>query len=85
VDVLLTHSPPKGCGDRDDPPHRGFACLHDAVARLGPPLMLHGHIHPHGEAVPDRSLHATRVVNVVGYKVLDVPSPAAGEEVQRAP
>jgi calcineurin-like phosphoesterase family protein len=85
VDVLLTHSPPKDCGDREDPPHRGFACLRDAVTRLAPPLMLHGHIHPHGEAVPDRSLHGTRVVNVVGYKVLDIPSPVAGEEVRRAP
>ena len=74
VDVLLTHSPPKDCGDRDDPPHRGFACLHDAVRRLRPPLMLHGHIHPHGEPTPDRQLASTRVVNVVGYHVMEIPS-----------
>ncbi|WP_086826723.1 metallophosphoesterase [Allokutzneria sp. NRRL B-24872] len=74
VDVLLTHSPPKDCGDREDPPHRGFACLHDAVRRLGPPLMLHGHIHPHGEPTPDRQLASTRVVNVVGYHVMEIPS-----------
>jgi 3',5'-cyclic AMP phosphodiesterase CpdA len=72
VDVLLTHSPPAGCGDRDDPPHRGFACLHDTVRRLRPQFLLHGHIHPHGEAVPDRRLDGTRVVNVVGYKVFEV-------------
>jgi calcineurin-like phosphoesterase family protein len=94
VDVLLTHSPPKDCGDRDDPPHRGFACLHDTVRRLAPTLLLHGHIHPHGEPVPDRSLGGTRIVNVVGYKVLEIPGapPAvsgarapAGEEVRDDP
>jgi calcineurin-like phosphoesterase family protein len=93
VDVLLTHSPPKDCGDRDDPPHRGFACLHDAVRRLNPSLLLHGHIHPHGEPVPDRWLGATRIVNVVGYQVLDIAAPAvgsagrtsAGEEVRDGP
>ncbi|RZS44251.1 Icc-related predicted phosphoesterase [Herbihabitans rhizosphaerae] len=74
VDVLLTHSPPRGVGDREDAPHRGFVCLHDTVRRLRPKLLVHGHIHPHGEAVPDRTLDGTRVVNVVGYRVLDIPT-----------
>ncbi|HEY8372446.1 MAG TPA: metallophosphoesterase [Pseudonocardiaceae bacterium] len=72
VDVLLTHSPPLGCGDRPDPPHRGFACLHETVRRLQPTLLVHGHIHPYGEPVPDRVLEGTRVVNAVGYRVLDL-------------
>jgi predicted phosphodiesterase len=72
VDVLLTHSPPAGCGDADDPPHRGFAALHDVVRALGPRLLLHGHIHPYGQPVPDRTLGSTRVVNVVGHKVLEL-------------
>lgn len=83
VDVLLTHSPPSGCGDADDPPHRGFDALHDVVAALRPPLLLHGHIHPYGQPAPDRQLGTTRVVNVVGHKLLEVddvsplPGPAA--------
>lgn len=72
VDVLLTHSPPSGCGDGDDPPHRGFEALHDVVDALGPRLLLHGHIHPYGQPAPDRFLGATRVVNVVGHKVLEL-------------
>lgn len=72
VDVLLTHSPPLGCGDEPDAPHRGFGCLHGLVSRLQPQFMLHGHIHPHGVPRPDRVLGATRVVNVVGYKVMDI-------------
>ncbi|MGQ0838248.1 metallophosphoesterase family protein [Actinokineospora sp.] len=73
IDVLLTHAPPRGVGDREDPPHRGFECLHDTVRRLRPALLLHGHIHPHGEQVPDRTLGDTRVVNTVGYRILDIP------------
>ncbi|MET0237145.1 MAG: metallophosphoesterase [Kibdelosporangium sp.] len=72
VDVLLTHSPPRGLGDREDLPHRGFDCLHDAVRRIRPGLLLHGHIHPHGEHIPELRLDSTRVVNTVGYKILDI-------------
>jgi hypothetical protein len=73
VDVLLTHSPPLGLGDRDDPPHRGFACLHTVVERLRPGFLVHGHIHPHGQPVPDRTMGETRVLNTVGYRILEVP------------
>jgi Icc-related predicted phosphoesterase len=71
VDILLTHSPPLGCGDADDPPHRGFAVLHDVVTALRPRLLVHGHIHPYGQPAPDRFLGDTRVVNVVGHKLLE--------------
>ena len=77
--MLLTHSPPKGCGDRDDPPHRGFSCLHAAVRVMRPTFLVHGHIHPHGEPVPDRNMGATKVVNTVGYRVLDIPGASSGK------
>ncbi|GAA4426927.1 metallophosphoesterase [Actinokineospora soli] len=76
VDVLLTHSPPRGVGDREDPAHRGFDCLHTAVHKLRPRFLVHGHIHPHGEPVPDRNLGDTRVINTVGYRILDIPEAA---------
>jgi calcineurin-like phosphoesterase family protein len=72
VDVLLTHAPPLGVGDREDAPHRGFSALHPLVERLRPTLLLHGHIHPYGEATPDRRLGDTVVRNVVGVHVFDV-------------
>jgi hypothetical protein len=72
VDVLLTHAPPRHCGDREDGPHHGFDCLHRVVAALRPRVLVHGHIHPHGEPVPDRFLGATRVVNVVGRRLLEI-------------
>lgn len=81
VDVLLTHAPPRGVGDRDDAPHRGFECLHDAVDRLRPAWLLHGHIHPHGEPVPDRRLGETVVRNVVGHRLIDItPTTASAEQ-----
>lgn len=76
VDVLLTHSPPRGVGDAEDPPHRGFACLHDAVRRMRPKLLVHGHIHPHGGQTPDRRLNGTQVINTVGYRILEIGAEA---------
>jgi hypothetical protein len=72
VDILLTHAPPRGVGDREDPPHRGFDCLLWTVERLRPKWLLHGHIHPYGEHLPEHRLGTTRVRNVVGAWVLDL-------------
>lgn len=72
VDVLLTHSPPRGVGDGSDPPHVGFDCLHPLVARLRTPLLLHGHVHPYGADTPDLSIGTTVVRNVVGRHMFDV-------------
>ena len=73
IDILLTHSPPRSLGDREDPPHQGFTCLHRTIETLRPRWLLHGHIHPHGEPVPDRVVGRTRIRNVVGYQVMEFP------------
>ncbi len=78
VDVLLTHAPPLGVNDRDDPPHRGFACLHDLAAALRTPLLLHGHVHPFGESVPDGRTGDAVVRNVVGRHRFAVSGVTAG-------
>lgn len=72
IDILLTHAPPRHCGDREDGPHRGFECLHGVIAALSPRLLVHGHIHPYGQATPDRFVGTTRVVNVVGRHLLEL-------------
>lgn len=80
VDVVITHSPPLGVGDEaDDPAHVGFAAFHPLIHRLRPRLMLHGHVHPHGRARPDRMLNGTRVVNVVPYKLLELEGVQGGK------
>ncbi len=72
VDLLLTHAPPRGVGDADDRPHRGFDALHDLVGRLDPLVLAHGHVHPYGREHPDRRMGRTVVCNVVGRRVLDL-------------
>ncbi len=74
VDVLLTHSPPLGLGDGDDPPHEGFEALHEVIAGLRPTWHLHGHIHPYGQPQPDRMLGGTTIRNVVPYKLIEISS-----------
>ena len=72
VDVLLTHAPPAGVGDGDDPPHHGFRALHRLTARLQPAVLLHGHVHPHGTVPPGHRLGRTVVHNVVGRHLLEI-------------
>ena len=85
VDVLLTHAPPRGVGDGEDLPHRGFAALHHLVDVLQPGLLLHGHVHPYGAATPERRLGHTAVRNVVGRHVVQVLPGAAVYTGPRAP
>jgi Icc-related predicted phosphoesterase len=73
VDLLITHAPPKGLGDEDDRAHEGFEAFHGLVERLRPKLLLHGHIHPYGVPRPDRAMGQTRVINVVPFRVIDLP------------
>ena len=81
VDVLLTHAPPYGIGDGDDPPHRGFRTLHGLAARLRVPLLLHGHVHQYGLKNSDLSMGGTTVRNVVGRHVFEIDATPAGRRV----
>jgi hypothetical protein len=71
-DLLITHAPPAGCGDADDPAHHGFACFHRLVLALAPRYLIHGHVHPYGLTPSDRRLGSTTVVNAVGHRVLEL-------------
>lgn len=72
VDVLLTHAPPRGLGDEEDPPHHGIEALHDVLRRLRPTWHLHGHIHRFGRELADRTVGPTTVRNVMPYAVLEI-------------
>ncbi|MFS0886165.1 metallophosphoesterase family protein [Aeromicrobium sp. 179-A 4D2 NHS] len=74
VDVLLTHSPPRGLGDGedDDLPHQGFTALHEVIEQLRPTWHLHGHIHPFGQKQPDRTIGDTTIRNVVPYRLMEI-------------
>jgi uncharacterized protein len=95
VDILLTHSPARGIGDAEDGPHRGFRCFLPLVYRLRPQLLVHGHIHPHGQQPmdhtilhrkrrPGASLRSSTVsMNTVGYSVFDIEPGSGPVEVLR--
>ena len=75
VDLVLTHAPIRGCGDADDPAHRGFEAFRPLLERYRPLYLVHGHVHlRYGAAVPrvNRCLDTT-VINACGYYILDIP------------
>jgi Icc-related predicted phosphoesterase len=78
VDVLLTHSPPRGCGDSDDPAHRGFDALTRLIHRLEPIVAIHGHVTRFGPPQADRQLGRTRLVNAIPYRLLELPGATSG-------
>jgi hypothetical protein len=81
VDLLLTHAPPRGVGDGDDPPHRGFTALHALTAALRPAALLHGHVHPvraYGAQAESGRIGRTVVCNVTGWHLLEI-EPGTGE------
>ncbi|MCL8252450.1 metallophosphoesterase [Aeromicrobium fastidiosum] len=83
VDVLLTHAPPLGLGDDDDPSHVGIAALHGVLESLRPTWHLHGHIHPFGMVKNDRQVGPTTVRNVIPWHVVEVEPRAAAAAVRR--
>ena len=69
VDVLVTHAPPRGYGDMEDAPHRGFVCYNWLLNMLRPRLMLCGHTHLSYGHLQRERVHptGTRIVNAFGY------------------
>ena len=74
VDVLVTHAPPRGHGDLDDVPHRGFEAFNWLLGRLKPQVMIHGHVHLDYGRIPVRRVHpsGTQLVNACGSHVVEV-------------
>ena len=84
-DLLLTHTPPEGCGDLSDPAHRGFACFNILLDHWKPGFMAHGHIHTRytaGGDVVHRHPCGTKIINACGSYVLTLSQddyPAQGK------
>jgi uncharacterized protein len=85
LDLLVTHSPPRDVGDREDLAHRGFLALHPFIRWTKPRWHLHGHVHLYDRTVdPTQQLHETQIVNVYPFQRLDLDFPAVVER-QRLP
>jgi Icc-related predicted phosphoesterase len=73
LDIFLTHAPPQGINDFDDPCHRGFACYRQFIERFLPRFHVHGHIHLYDPKSPRTSRHKnTDVVNACGHCVIEL-------------
>jgi Icc-related predicted phosphoesterase len=72
VDIVLTHSPPKGVHDRPDVCHRGFAAFLWLMRVWKPRYLVHGHIHIYDAREERIARYAeTTIINTYGYHVLD--------------
>ena len=75
VDLIVTHAPPRGVGDQEDPAHRGFDAFRDLLDKHHPPALIHGHVHlRYNISLPREQMYGdTRVINVSERYVLDLP------------
>ena len=73
MDILVTHSPPRDVGDRQDPAHRGFVVMRQLVKWAKPAYQLHGHVHLYDRSQGNSTtLYDTEVINVYPYQKLDL-------------
>jgi Icc-related predicted phosphoesterase len=72
LDVLVSHSPPFGVAGPQDAAHVGFVAFHRLINSFHPLLLVHGHVHPYGRTQPERRIGATRVLNAVPSRVIEL-------------
>ncbi len=77
VDIVVTHAPPEGLGDSDDPAHWGFAALRDLLDEYHPKYLVHGHVHMNYNARQPRvrEYGGTTLVNAFERWDIELPDP----------
>ena len=75
VDIVVTHAPPQGVGDAEDPAHRGFQAFLPLLEQCKPRYLLHGHVHlNYGmDKTRVRQYGDTQVINVTERYTLELP------------
>lgn len=73
LDVLLTHAPPRGIHDHQDPVHRGFLAFIPLIERHRPRYLIHGHSYPRPRLPARTRCGGTEVIHVRGHQLLEVP------------
>ncbi|MBQ6292763.1 MAG: metallophosphoesterase family protein [Lachnospiraceae bacterium] len=75
VDIVVTHAPPRGLGDLEDPAHRGFEAFRELIERWHPQILVHGHTHlRYNSSVPrETAYEGTRIVNATERTELEIP------------
>jgi len=71
LDIFVTHAPPWGIHDCQDPPHRGVKAFLWLIKTFQPDYHLHGHIHVYStNTVTKTKIGNTLVMNSFGYRKL---------------
>ncbi len=80
VDIVVTHAPPAGVGDGDDPAHKGFEAFLELLDQYKPKYLFHGHVHTNYSTDTERVRHygQTTVINACQRYVLEVPDEELG-------
>jgi Icc-related predicted phosphoesterase len=71
LDILITHSPPRGIHDQPDLPHKGFEVFLPLLKFARPRYLLHGHIHLYRSAPQETQFESTKVINIYPLRVLE--------------
>lgn len=71
LDIFLTHAPPSGVNDKEDPCHRGFKIFRWFIRVFKPSYMIHGHIHLYGyDSVRESIYEGVPVINAYEHYIL---------------
>lgn len=75
VDIVVTHAPPEGLGDADDPAHWGFAALRELLDQYHPQYLVHGHVHmAYGHNIPRVLEYGdTKIINACERFSFEIP------------
>ena len=75
VDIVVTHAPPEGLGDDDDPAHWGFVAFREFLDKYHPRYFVHGHVHmTYGHNMPRvRDHNGTTLINAYERYTLEIP------------
>jgi uncharacterized protein len=74
LDVLLTHSPPFGIHDDDDPAHEGLKAINFFMRVMSPRYLLHGHTIFYRQNLQDHvtEFNGTKVINIYPFRVMSL-------------
>ena len=83
VDIVVTHAPPRGVGDAEDPAHRGFDALLELIDTYHPKYLLHGHVHMrYGmDQTREREYGGTQIINTCERYVLEIPEESPAQNI----
>jgi uncharacterized protein len=74
LDLLITHSPPEGIHDDDDPTHHGLRAINLILRWAQPRYMFHGHTIFYHQNLDSHitTYLGTQVVNIYPFRVMDI-------------